>query len=158
MFRELKRMEQTLTENEMISILNSCQTGVMAVNGDDGYPYAVPLNYVYENGRILFHCALDGHKVDAIKKNPKVSFCVIESDDVDARALNTDYKSVIVFGKAGIIDGNEDRMAALMTIGAKYSAEFEEEVKREIKNEWDNVALVEIVLDHMSGKKGSGVA
>lgn len=158
MFREMRRPKQALTEKEMLDILESCQTGVMAVSGDDGYPYAVPLNYSYEDGKILFHCALDGHKIDGLNRSDKVSFCVIERDEVDAKAMNTDYKSVIIFGRARTLTEDEERKAALDMLGAKYSAGFEEEVKREIKNEWDRVALVEISVEHMTGKKGSGLA
>lgn len=157
MFREILLSRQSLSNEEISEILEECATGVMAVSGDNGYPYAVPLNYVYHDGKILFHCAMKGHKIDSIKNNDKVSFCVIKKDDVDRRALNTDYISVIVFGRARILTGDDERMKALDLIGLKYSSEFPEEVKEEIENEWDRVALVEIAIEHMAGKKGSGL-
>ncbi len=157
MFREIRRPNQLLSHEEAVKILESCSTGVLAVSGDGGYPYAVPLNYVYDGGKLYFHCALEGHKIDGIKNNDKVSFCVIEKDDVDAKAMNTDYFSVIVFGKAKVLSGDRERREALELLARKYSADFKEETQTEIKNEWDNVALVEINIEHTTGKKGSGL-
>jgi nitroimidazol reductase NimA-like FMN-containing flavoprotein (pyridoxamine 5'-phosphate oxidase superfamily) len=142
-------------KDEAIEVLERCGTGVLAVSGDYDYPYAVPLNYVYHNGKIYFHCAAEGHKIDGIKRNEKVSLCVIEKDDVDSKAMNTDYVSVIVFGRARILTDADQRMKALNLIGDKYSSDFPEEVKREIENEWNSVALVEINIEHMTGKQGS---
>ena len=80
--------------------MNKSKSGVLAVVGDDGYPYAVPLNYIYLNNKIYFHSAKEGHKVDAIAINNKVSFCVVAKDDVVPEELTTYFKSVIIFGKA----------------------------------------------------------
>ena len=84
MFREMRRSRQSLTDQESIILLEEGSSGVLAVAGDDGYPYAVPLSYVYDSGSraVYFHCALSGHKLDAVHKNPKVSFCVIGQDQV----------------------------------------------------------------------------
>ncbi len=157
MFRDMRRSEQALTEADSTKILENCSTGVLAVSGDDEYPYAVPLNFFYDDGKIIFHCASEGHKIDAIGRNDKVSFCVIEKDDVDAEELNTDYRSVIVFGRARILTGDDERRAALEKIGRKYAREFEENIQREIKSDWNNVALVEIAIEKISGKQGSGL-
>ena len=77
MFREMRRNRQILTQAECEAILAACTNGVLAVSGDDGYPYAVPLSYVYRDNKIFFHCAKTGHKLDAIARNEKVSFCVV---------------------------------------------------------------------------------
>ncbi|GAB1476142.1 pyridoxamine 5'-phosphate oxidase family protein [Bacillota bacterium] len=157
MFREMRLSKQALTNEEAVKILETCGTGILAVSGDDDYPYAVPLNFTYEDGKIMFHCANEGHKIDGIKRNDKVSLCVIEKDDVDAEELNTDYRSVIVFGRARILTGDDERRAALEKIGRRFSAEFEERIQMEIKNEWDNVAIVEIRPELIMGKQGSGL-
>lgn len=77
MFREMRRKKQQIPDNEAIAILENGKVGILAVNGDNGYPYTVPLNYMFYNGKIYFHSASEGHKFDSIKNNSKVSFCVI---------------------------------------------------------------------------------
>jgi len=155
MFREMRRSRQALTKDEMAAILENCSTGVLAVNGDNGYPYTVPLNYIYDNGKIIFHCAVRGHKIESIKRNDKVCFCIIEKGDVNGKAFNTDYRSIIIFGRAAILTDDDERRAVLEKIAAKYSAGFEKEAKQEIEDCWNAVALVEINIEQMTGKKGS---
>ena len=89
MFRKMRRFNQQISLSESIEILEKGKTGVLAVLGDNGYPYAVPLNYVYENGKIYFHCAKAGHKISAMQNCEKVSFCVIDKDDVSAEEITT---------------------------------------------------------------------
>ena len=82
MFREMKRKKQELPQEDVTRILQEGTCGVLVVSGDNDYPYAVPLSYVYDSGKIYFHCATSGHKLDGIRKNNKVSFCVISQDQV----------------------------------------------------------------------------
>ncbi len=103
-FREMRRKAQQLTNEEMNEVLSSCHTGILAVIGDGGYPYTVPLNYVFHNGKLYFHCAKEGHKIDGIRSDSKVSFCVVEKDRVIPQAFATNYKSVIAFGRAKDFD------------------------------------------------------
>lgn len=152
MFREMRRSKQLLSAEETIGILKSCSTGVLAVSGEDGYPYTVPLNYTYGDGKLLFHCAKVGHKIDGIKANDKVTFCVIERDDVVPDTFSTNYRSVVVFGRARILTEDGEKRAALEGLVAKYSAGFEEEGQREIEKDWNNVVLVEVSIEHMTGK------
>lgn len=104
MFREMRRKGQQLSAEECIEILNRGTSGVLALEGDDGYPYAVPLSYVYEDGRLYFHCATSGHKLDAIRQNPKASFCVVDQDQVVPKEYTSYFKSVIAFGTMGILE------------------------------------------------------
>ena len=85
MFREMRRKKQMLSLEECVAVLDNGTSGVLAVDGDNDYPYAVPLSYVYCDSKIFFHCARSGHKLDAIARNEKVSFCVIEADQVMPR-------------------------------------------------------------------------
>lgn len=100
MFREMRRKKQQIPDNEAIAILENGKVGILAVNGDNGYPYTVPLNYMFYNGKIYFHGASEGHKFDSIKNNPKVSFCVISQDKIIPEKYTTAYESVVVFGNA----------------------------------------------------------
>ena len=82
MFREMRRKSQALSFDECAEILNRGTSGVLALSGDNQYPYAVPLSYVYDNTKIYFHCAQEGHKIDSILRNAKASFCVIDQDQI----------------------------------------------------------------------------
>ena len=104
MFREMRRKKQESSKEECIDILQTAKTAVLGVVGNDGYPYTVPINFVYANDKIYFHGAKNGHKIDAINKCNKVSLCVVDKDDVVEEELTTYFKSVILFGKASILN------------------------------------------------------
>lgn len=153
MFRELRRRKQALSVEENIQVLNRGTSGVLAVTGDDDYPYAVPLSYVYYNNKIFFHCAKTGHKLDAIAKNEKVSFCVIDMDQVVQEEYTTYFRSVIVFGKARILD-DEEKRRALEILTARYSPDQEKSHQLQaIEKDFNIVCMVEIAIEHMSGKE-----
>ena len=151
MFRPMRRFKQQLSENECKEILNKSKSGVLAVVGDDGYPYAVPLNYIYLNNKIYFHSAKEGHKVDAIAINNKVSFCVVAKDDVVPEELTTYFKSVIIFGKAKKLEGDELRNTAIQ-LGLKYYNN-ENAVKKEVEAALNRMLCYEISIEHISGKQ-----
>ena len=113
-FREMRRKRQQLAEEESIAILEKATAGTLALLGDNDYPYAVPISYVYHDGKLYFHSALAGHKVDAIRKCDKASFCVIEQDDVQPEKYTTFFRSVIAFGRIHIIE--DDECSATVTI------------------------------------------
>ncbi|MDO4544577.1 MAG: pyridoxamine 5'-phosphate oxidase family protein [Bacillota bacterium] len=152
MFREMRRKDKAKTRSETIRIMEEGTNGVLSVIGDEGYPYGVPVSYVYKNGKIYFHSAMEGHKLDAIKKEPKVSFCVVGADNIDAGKFTTNYKSVICFGKAHIAESDEEKQKILEEIVSKYSKDFWDGGMKYIKAEWDNCYAVEIEVEHMTGK------
>ena len=104
MFREMRRKKQELSKEECIEILQTAKTAVLGVVGDNSYPYTVPINFVYADDKIYFHGAKSGHKIDAINKCNKVSLCVVDKDDIVEEELTTYFKSVILFGKARILN------------------------------------------------------
>ena len=157
MFRKMRRFKQLLSEEENLRILREGRTGIMACLGDDGYPYTVPLNYVYVDGKIYFHCAKTGHKLDAITACDKVSFCVIDRDDVDADARATNFRSVIVFGRAKIVTDEEQKLLRARQFGAKYASSMEA-VDQEIKETWNSLVIVEITPEHVTGKERKTLA
>lgn len=152
MFREMRRFRQKLTDEESAAILRSGKYGVLGVIGDDGYPYTVPVNYVYDQGKLYFHCAKSGHKLDAIRRCPKVSLCVVEKDDVVAEELTTYFKSVIVFGQARVLESGEEIFRAVEALGLKYW-DNREKVDAEIRREQAALCCVEISVEHMTGKE-----
>ena len=153
MFRELRRIKQALTNEECIEILKTCSTGILAVLGDNDYPYAVPLNYVYNDNKIIIHCAKSGHKIDSIMKNNKVSFCIVEKDTVIPEKFATNYSSVVAFGKATLIDDEKMMRTALEHLNKKYSPNYEVEGQKEIDDSINSVLIIQIEIEHLSGKK-----
>lgn len=152
MFRGMRRGRQDLPETETIAMLQSCTSGVLAVHGDDGYPYAVPLSFAYEDGRLFFHSAKAGHKIDAIEGNEKASFCVIAADDVVQSTFTTHFRSAIVFGKARVVTDEGEKKHALECLAKKYSPDYLEAASAEIDGEWKRVCVLELAVEHMTGK------
>ena len=152
MFREMRRKDKLKTQDEAVQIMETCTNGVLSVNGDEGYPYGVPVSYVYRDGKIYFHCAMEGHKLDAIRKDPKVSFCVVGADDVDPGKFTTNYKSVICFGKARVVEEDAEKQKILEEMIEKYSKDFWDGGMKYIKAEWDNCYTVAIDVEQMTAK------
>lgn len=154
-FRPMRRIRQQLTQQESVEILKNATSGVLAVNGDNGYPYSVPISYVYADGKIYFHSAVQGHKIDAIRSNPKVSFCVIAQDDIKPQEFTTYFKSVIAFGKARIIEDVDEKMVALRLLAARYSDDSvtAEMTDKEIAGGFNRLLMVEITIEHLTGKE-----
>ena len=120
----MRRVKQLLSNDEAIEILNKCSSGVLGVHGDDGYPYTVPLSYAYKDDKLFFHCAIEGHKIDSIKRNDKVTFSVIERDNVIQESFETHYRSVIIFGRARILTDDFEKRNALKLLVEKYSPDY----------------------------------
>ncbi|MBR1810623.1 MAG: pyridoxamine 5'-phosphate oxidase family protein [Clostridia bacterium] len=154
MFRAMRRYKQQLSQAECIEILQRNPTGVLALSGDDGYPYALPVNFAWKDGKILFHCAKVGHKIDAIKRNEKVSVCVVDADEVVAEKLTTAYRSVIVFGRARILTDDEEIKESARAVGRKFSGDYPAQIEDEIVKYWDGLCCVEITAEHITGKEG----
>lgn len=113
MFREMRRKKQLLTPEERAAVLHRGTSGVLALAGDDGYPYAVPMSYVYDGAKLYFHCAKSGHKLDAIRRNCKASFCVIDQDQIVPEEYTSHFRSVIVFGTMRILEDDGEKRAAM---------------------------------------------
>ncbi len=154
MFREMRRKNQKLAQEECEELLDRATSGVLALNGDDGYPYAVPLSFVYNNGKIYFHSAKSGYKVDAVRKNPKASFCIICSDEIVPEEYTTYFKSIIVFGEIRHLEDAEEKRRAIEMLALKY-APYDSEENREaaIEREWAPLCMMEMTVEHISGKE-----
>lgn len=154
MFREMRRKQCEGSYEEAEAMLQKAPHGILGVAGDEGYPYTVPVSFVYKDGKIFFHCATEGHKLDALKNNEKVSFCVIEQDEIIPEEFNTLYRSVIAFGRAKILREDGVIQEVLELILNKYSPKHMDSGKKYIKAEWDNLKVVEMEIEHMTAKAG----
>lgn len=152
MFREMRRFRQQLTAEESAQHLREGTTAVLGVLGDDGYPYTVPVNYVYADGKIYFHGAKAGHKFDAITRCDKVSLCVVAQSEVVREDLTTYFKSVIVFGRARVLETEEEVFRAAELLGLRFNPDHER-VDGAIRSEWNALCCVEIAIEHMTGKE-----
>lgn len=153
-FREMRRKKQLLSETECIAILERNTSGVLAVLGDGGYPYAVPLSYVYHDNKLYFHCAKSGHKLDAIRGCDKVSFCVTDQDHIVPEEYTTYFRSVIVFGHAKIMEEKEEIFRAIEILAKKYAPDDTKENRDlMIGKELSALCMVEIEIKHMTGKE-----
>ena len=153
MFREMRRSKQRLPREVAVEILERNTSGVLALSGDEGYPYAVPMSYVYAEGKIYFHSAKNGHKIDAIQRNEKASFCVIDQDQIVPEKYTTFFRSVIVFGRLRLVEDMEEMRRIAATLAMKYSADFKEGIPKEINASIRNMAVLELTIDHITAKE-----
>ncbi len=152
MFRQMLKIKQLLSKEDLQAVMERCITGTLACIGDDDYPYSVPLNYVYHNEKIYFHSAKIGHKMDAIRANKKVSFSVIDEDTIVSAEYNTNFRSVIAFGKARITEGDE-RLEGLSALVEKYSGDQPEESKIKKITGCTGALVIAIDVEHITGKE-----
>lgn len=158
MFREMRRKGQLLPENEAIEILKSATSGTLALMGDDGYPYAVPMSHFYRDGKLYFHCAGEGHKIDAVRRCEKASFCVIEQDKVYPEEFTTLFRSVIAFGRIRIMENMEEKIDALRALSDKFSPGFVERRERSISGSIGHMCMLEMEIEHVTGKEALALA
>ena len=155
MFREMRRKRQALTQAQCQAILEQGSCGVLALSGDGGYPYAVPLSYLYHQGKLYFHCAKSGHKLDALRREPKASFCVVAQDQVAPLEYTTLYRSVIVFGRLRELEDDGEKRAAIEALALKYAPQDTPAHREEaIQRDWGPLCVLELTPEHISGKQG----
>lgn len=152
MFRELRRKKQALPRERCMQILRDGEYGVLALLGEEGYPYALPLNYVLEGESLYFHSAKEGHKLDAVKGCDKASFCVVSRADIVPEEYTTYFESVIVFGRMRVL-GEEEKRAAIRRLSDKYVHLGDAAREREIGRFFPSLAMLELKAEHISGKR-----
>ena len=155
MFREMRRFRQQVSQEEAQGVLSSTTSGVLALLGDEGYPYAVPMTHVYHNGRLYFHSAMTGHKVDAIRQCDKASFCVIAADDVIPHKLTTNYLSVIAFGRIRIVEEAEERREAMMAFARRYAPGMMGKSAKAAETGMARMLVFALDIEHLTGKEGT---
>ena len=152
-FRPMRRKRQELAQEESITILQKATSGTLALLGDNGYPYAVPISYVYHEGKLYFHSAVEGHKVDAIRQCDKASFCVIEQDEVHPEKYTTFFRSVIAFGKIHIIEDEAEKLQMALMLGNRYNPNQDEALQKELENGLARMLMIRFDIEHLTGKE-----
>ena len=153
MFREMRRKPQALTHEESVDLLKKETRGVMSVLGDDGYPYGFPINHYYdeEANKIYIHGANFGHRVDAVRRDPKVSYCVFGQDSQKEGDWAKYVKSVIVFGKAELIEDKAEIERICRLLCAKFPC-TQEYIEHEIEHDTPRTLVIAIDIEDMNGK------
>ena len=153
-FRDNRRKKNAIDKETAEALLQSCRRGVLAVNGDDGYPYAIPINYFYDKDsrKIYFHGARAGHKVDALRKSDKVCFTVYGNETVRDVAWAPFVQSAVAFGRCHLLDNSPETMALLKQFAMKYYP-TEQLVDEEIALSGKAVQVFEIEIEHLTGKE-----
>ena len=153
MFREMRRDRQQISNQECRDLLKSEPRGVLAVLGDSDYPYTVPMNFIYDEteNKIYFHCAMAGHKVDAIQKHDKVSFCIYDQGYRREGEWALNIRSVIAFGRITIVSDREEANRWLRQLAQKYYPDMTS-IEKMMQGHAHRALCLEMTIDHMTGK------
>ncbi len=153
MFREMRRFKQQVSDEEYIYILKSTKRGVLSLIGDDGYPYGMPINHYQceADGKLYFHGAKSGHKIDAIKACSKASYCVYDDGFRKEGDWALNITSVIIFGRIHLVEDDEVALRICSELTKKFTDD-QDYLDKEIKNSFRNVQCLEFVPEHMTGK------
>lgn len=151
-FRPMRRFKQQATEEECRAILQSAQRGFLAVHGEGGYPYALPINFAYHEDKVWFHCAMEGHKLDAIRTHDKVCFTVLNDGFRNEGEWWNNFTSVICFGRLRVVDDDQLKDKMLRVIGNKYFPEGYD-IEHDIEKNAPSALILEMSIEHMTGKK-----
>lgn len=153
MFREMRRKDRQLSQEQAMEILEKSGSGVLAVNGDDGYPYTVPINHAMVDGKIIFHCAKTGHKIDAIKSSDKASYCVVENETVDFIKCTSYYKSVVAFGRIKILEDGEEKKRLFEALARRFSDEYTPQIIKKVEGGVTRIEILVFEIEHITAKE-----
>lgn len=153
MFRALVRKKQALSEEECLALLRQETRGVLAVQGDDGYPYAVPMDHWYceKDGKIYFHGGKTGHKIDAMRSCPKVSYCVMDSGTSAEEGWWLRVRSVVVFGKVEFVEDYDRAMSISRALSYQFTQD-EQYIADEIRTSGPGTLVFALTPEHITGK------
>lgn len=153
MFREMRRVDRDKGTLAGIEILkNSDVSFLSTISLDNGYPYAVPMNHVYLDGNIYYHCSKKGHKIDNINENSKVCVSAVESYEFVPDKFTVGYKSVVIFGTASILKDDDEKRKVLREIIKTYSTDYVEEGNKYIEKLFEITDIIKVVPEKVSGK------
>lgn len=152
MFRPMRRSRQQLGEEEAVEVLKSAKRGVLSVIGDDGWPYGIYLNPLYDDGTIYFHGAKAGYKIDALRRDARASFTVIDEGVKDDDGWAYTFRSVVVFGRVEFIDDQAKALGICRRLARRFNPS-EKDIDDEIRRAGQYVQVFALVPEHISGKR-----
>ena len=152
MFKEIRRSERALSDAELLEIMVNAEYGVLSTVGANGYPYGIPVNFVYQDNVIYFHCAVDGQKLENIQHNNKVSFTVVTDVELLPSSFSTKYRSVIAFGHASEVTDADEKQDILVSIIEKFSKNFAIEGMKYIEAGSHKTKVYQIEVEHIAAK------
>lgn len=156
MIHDMRRINREVGEAEARAIMARADHGFLATVGEDGWPYAVPVNHVLDGDTLYFHCALSGHKLDNLGREPRVAYSAVASEQVVPESVTTHYESAIAFGRAEIVTDAAEKRRALELLGRRFCPGFEAEVEREIRHDGPKTHVVRIRIERLTGKVNRG--
>jgi len=151
MFRKMRRFKQEIKIEDCTMVLKETKRAVLSMNGDDNYPYSIPVNYIYDEEKIYIHCALEGYKIDCIKRNDKICFVACDNGYKKEDDWAYNVTSVIIFGRAKLLTDKETVINKLTKIGEKYYP-AKSDIENEISKSISRAQIIELNIEHMSGK------
>lgn len=154
MFRKVRKIKNELDEKTTKEVLKKAPRGVLALNGDDGYPYGLPLNYVYDedNNVLYFHGTKTGYKIDCIEKSPKASFTALLEEGVSDDGWSKNVSSVVAYGLLEEIEDSDFARDALVKLAQKYYPS-EDLIEENIKANFKNTKMLAFHINYMTGKR-----
>lgn len=152
----MRRNEKAISADEILEVLDNAEYGILSTISEDGTPYGTPLNFVYSDGIIYFHCAREGHKLENIRYNENVCFNVVDSVLLMPEEFNTQYRSVTVFGKVSVVENTDEKNAGIFDIVKKFSPDFIEEGKAYIERAFNDMHVLKLIPEYITGKATRG--
>jgi nitroimidazol reductase NimA-like FMN-containing flavoprotein (pyridoxamine 5'-phosphate oxidase superfamily) len=149
---QMRRKEREKEKAFAYKVIDKAEYGVLALVDENNGTYAIPLSFARLNDTIYIHSATEGKKLDLIRKNNSVSFTCVGDTQLLSSQFSTYYESAVLFGKASIVESNEEKQRALEAIAAKYSPTFTQEALAYIKENWERTTLIRIEIENISGK------
>jgi nitroimidazol reductase NimA-like FMN-containing flavoprotein (pyridoxamine 5'-phosphate oxidase superfamily) len=150
--RDIRRSDRAVTEDQAREILARAEHGVLATVGADGWPYAVPVNHVLAGDVLYIHCATEGHKLENIAHEERVSFCAVAGARVLPASLSTLYESAIVFGRAAVVTDPTEKQRALELLAIRFCGAVTPEAEKVIATSGSRTVVVRIRIERISGK------
>lgn len=151
MFKKMRKSHMSMDDGRIEELLRKSEYGIVSTVGENGYPYGFPMSYVYIDGSIYFHCGLNGHKIDNISYDNRVSMTVVGETSLVPELLDTNYESIVLFGKVINVQGGE-KIRALKKIVEKYAKGFNLEGDKSISDEKHITNVFKIEIEHITGK------
>ena len=155
----MRRSDRQQDRAFALALMDRCTHGVMAIHTGEDMPYCLPLTFVRVGDDLYFHCAREGHKLDAIRREARASFCVVDRDDVKPAEYTSYFRSVIIFGRVRVLEDEAQKRAAIELLARRYFPEDSAENRRRaIEREWAGLCMLEMDIEHMSGKEAKELA